>query len=192
MKNIESYESFLNEAEAASPMEMEAGAEMEMANDFDPEKAKQALADYVKRTGSGSSDQDKTGLNFPNIKQVFGRQDYNFRVAIAQALYLAGLNLFPTNKYHSADIQATDLKNTGCTQTYYIGEGPQNEKLKQVSVSQLNAVKGLAAKVFLDFKKYMGGNFGYYNGKYAYEIPLSAIKAFPEVKAAAAALKKAK
>ena len=192
MKNIESYESFLNEAEEASPMEMEAAAEMEMVKDFDPEKAKQALADYVKRTGSGSSDQDKTGLNFPNIKQVFDKQDYNFRVAIAQALYLAGMNLFPTNKYHIADIQAIDLKNTGCTQTYYIGEGPQNELLKGVSVAQLNAVKSLAAKVSLDLRRYLGGNFTYNNGKFTYEFPLSSIKAFPEVKAAAAALKKVK
>ena len=192
MKNIESYESFLNEAEEASPMEMEAAAEMEMVKDFDPEKAKQALADYVKRTGSGSSDQDKTGLNFPNIKQVFDKQDYNFRVAIAQALYLAGMNLFPTNKYHIADIQAIDLKITGCTQTYYIGEGPQNELLKGVSVAQLNAVKSLAAKVSLDLRRYLGGNFTYNNGKFTYEFPLSSIKAFPEVKAAAAALKKVK
>ena len=155
-------------------------------------KAKQALADYVKRTGSGSSDQDKTGLNFPNIKQVFDKQDYNFRVAIAQALYLAGMNLFPTNKYHSADTQAWDLKNTGCTQTYYIGEGPQNELLKGVSVAQLNAVKSLAAKVSLDLRRYLGGNFTYNNGKFTYEFPLSSIKAFPEVKAAAAALKKVK
>jgi len=189
MKNIENYESFLNEAQEASPMEMEAAAEMEMANDFDPEKAKQALADYVKRTGSGSSDQDKTGLNFPNIKQVFGREDYNFRIAIAQALYLAGMNLFPTNKYHFKDIQEWDLVNFGTTMTYYIGEGPQNELLKGVSVAQLNAVKFLAAKVFQDFGKYIGGKFGYSNGKYAYEFTLSTIKAFPEVKAAAAALK---
>jgi hypothetical protein len=189
MKNLIQFEQYIpiNEAEA----EMTADMEMEMLNDFDPEKAKQALAEYMKRTGSGLKDSDSTGLNFPNIKQVFGRQDYNFRVAIAQALFLAGKNLFPTNKYHSADIQQLDLKNTGLTTTYYIGEGPQNDLLKKVTVAQLNAIKSLAAKIYMDqFGKYFGGEFKLSGNRGVFEFPLSAIKAFPEVKAAAAALKK--
>ncbi len=148
MKNLVQFESYkaVNEAEEAAMVDVE----MEMVNDFDPEKAKQALADYIKRTGSGTTDADGTGLNFPNIKQVFGRQDYNFRVAIAQALFLSNMNLFPTNKYHSKDIQASDLKSTGLTTTYYIGEGAQNEKLKKVTVPQLQAIKSLAAKIYID------------------------------------------
>ncbi len=189
MKNLVQFESYkaVNEAEEAAMVDVE----MEMVNDFDPEKAKQALADYIKRTGSGTTDADGTGLNFPNIKQVFGRQDYNFRVAIAQALFLSNMNLFPTNKYHSKDIQASDLKSTGLTTTYYIGEGAQNEKLKKVTVPQLQAIKSLAAKIYIDQSgKYFGGSFGYKGGKYGYQFSLYDIKEFPEVKAATAALAK--
>ena len=191
MKNIESYESFLNEAEEASPMEMEAGAEMEMVDKFDPEAAKKAQADYAKKTGSGTSDKSKTGLNFPNIKAVFGRQDYQFRIAIAQALFLAGKNLFPTNSYHAPNAQEVDLKNEGCTMTYYIGEADQNEALKKVTVKQLEAIKGLAAVVYLDFKKFSGGSFGLYGGKYRYEYTLNQVRNFPEVKTATMLLKSA-
>jgi hypothetical protein len=189
MKNLVQFESYksVNEAEEAAMID----AEMEMVNDFDPEKAKQALADYIKRTGSGTTDADGTGLNFPNIKQVFGRQDYNFRVAIAQALFLANMNLFPTNKYHSKDIQSLDLKETGLTTTYYIGEASQNEKLKTVKVPQLQAIKSLAAKIYMDqFGKYFGGSFGLSGGKYKYQFNLGDIQRFPEVKAATAALAK--
>ncbi len=194
MNHITKFEFYnpLNEAEREAPL---AGAEMELADKFDPEAAKRAQAEYARRTGSGTEDKNKTGLDFPNIKAVFGRQDYQFRIAIAQALFLAGKNLFPTNSYHTKDIQQYDLKNLGCTMTFYIGEADQNEKLKKVTVKQLEAVKALAAVIYLDFKnkyaKFLGGEFGYFGGKYRYQYTLDQIKNFPEVKTATLLLKDA-
>ena len=190
MNHITKFEFYnpLNEAEGDAPS---AAAEMEMVDKFDPEAAKKAQADYAKKTGSGTTDKSKTGLNFPNIKAVFGRQDYQFRIAIAQALFLAGKNLFPTNSYHAPNTQEVDLKNEGCTMTYYIGEADQNEALKKVTVKQLEAIKGLAAVVYLDFKKFSGGSFGLYGGKYRYEYTLNQVRNFPEVKTATMLLKSA-
>jgi len=178
MDNLIRYENYkpLYEADEI-PMDLE---------DFDPEAFKKSASEWKKHVKSGDSDVDNTGLNFPNIKAVFGREDYNLRFAIAQALYLAGLNLFPTNKYHSKDIQAWDLANMGNTMTYYIGEAPQNAKLKNVTVEQLKAIKPLLLKVASDMEKYIGA---FKNGKAQYTA--KAMQAWPEIKAAKAALAKA-
>ena len=67
----------------------------------------------------------------------------------------------------------------------------ENEKLKKVTVPQLQAIKSLAAKIYIDQSgKYFGGSFGYKGGKYGYQFSLYDIKEFPEVKAATASLAK--
>jgi hypothetical protein len=179
MDNLIRYENYkpLYEADEI-PMDLE---------DFDPEAFKKAVEDWKRHTKSGDTDVDNSGLSFVNIKQVFGREDYNFRVAIAQALYLAGMNLFPTNKYHAKDIQSFDIQNYGNTMTFYIGEAPQNAKLKNVSVAQLNAIKSLANKVASGGNKYFGGSWN--NGKWNYTQ--KQMMTWPDVKAAKAALAKA-
>lgn len=188
MNHITKFESYvsIHEAEAT----VTASMEMEKADKFDPEAAKKAQTEYAKKTGGGTSDKSTSGLDFPNIKAVFKRQDYNFRVAIAEALFLCGYNEFPSNSYHSPGAQERDLKNLGCTMTYYIGEADQNEILKGISVKALEAIKGLVALVYLDFSKYTGGDFMLVGGRYQYTSTLNQIKKFPEVVKYSSLLKK--
>lgn len=185
MKHINKFESYTSLFEAEMPEDV---VFMKAVKDFDPEKAKKAAEEYRKHVKGGTEDADKTGLKFPNIMEVFGAQYYNLRGAIAQALFLAGDNLFPTNSYHSKDIQDWDMKMLKTTMSYYIGEGWQNDILKKVPVETLRAIKHLALLVYSDFSKYTI-HFVDSSGRLVPQYTLAQMRSWPEVKEAATALK---
>jgi len=145
MKNLSDFRSFIrniNEAEesVSSPL------------DWDPKKAQSAIDKAVKQTGGSSKDAKPTGLSFKNIQGVFGKNDYTLRYIIAQALKLAGKDLFQTNTYNSS-LDENKKKETENRDkpyyfnTYYIGEAPQNETMDKISQSVLTAIKPLVAYI---------------------------------------------
>jgi hypothetical protein len=130
MKHIQIFESFVSEAAEAAP--------------FDPLKFKVAAELISKKIGQ----EQKTTLTFPEIKEVYGRDDYNLRFALAQALMLAGKNYFPKNKYNPNPKKEGDL-----LLTHYIGEKDQNLMLQKVGKDALVVLKPLAALVEKDLTK---------------------------------------
>jgi hypothetical protein len=130
MKHIQIFESFVSEAAEAAP--------------FDPLKFKVAAELISKKIGQ----EQKTTLTFPEIKEVFGRDDYNLRFVLAQALMLAGKNYFPKNKYYPNPKKEGDL-----LFTHYIGEKDQNLMLQKVGKDALVVLKPLVALVEKDLAK---------------------------------------
>ena len=130
MKHIQIFESFVSEAAEVAP--------------FDPLKFRIAAELYAKKIGK----EQKTTLTFPEIKEVFGRDDYNLRFMLAQALLLAGKNYFPKNRFFPAPKKEGDL-----LITYYIGEKDQNLMLQQVGKDALVVLKPLVAMVDKDQSK---------------------------------------
>ena len=128
MKHIQIFESFVSEA--AAP--------------FDPLKFKVAAELISKKIGQ----EQKTTLTFPEIKEVYGRDDYGLRFALAQALMLAGKNYFPKNKYNPNPKKDGDL-----LITHYIGEKPQNIMMQKVGKDALVVLKPLVALVEKDLAK---------------------------------------
>jgi hypothetical protein len=92
--------------------------------------------------------EQKTTLTFPEIKEVYGRDDYNLRFVLAQALMLAGKNYFPKNKYYPNPKKEGDL-----LFTHYIGEKDQNLMLQKVGKDALVVLKPLVALVEKDLAK---------------------------------------
>jgi hypothetical protein len=130
MKHIQIFESFVSEAAEAAP--------------FDPLKFKVAAELISKKIGQ----EQKTTLTFPEIKEVYGRDDYNLRFVLAQALMLAGKNYFPKNKYYPNPKKEGDL-----IFTHYIGEKDQNLMLQKVGKDALVVLKPLVALVEKDLNK---------------------------------------
>jgi hypothetical protein len=128
MKHIQIFESFVSEA----------------APPFDPLKFKVAAELISKKIGQ----EQKTTLTFPEIKEVYGRDDYNLRFALAQALMLAGKNYFPKNKYNPNPKKEGDL-----LLTHYIGEKDQNLMMQKVGKDALVVLKSLVALVEKDLAK---------------------------------------
>ena len=127
MKHLRVFESFVNEE---AP--------------FDPTKFKVAAEMIAAKIGKPKTE---SGLSFPEIKEVFGREDYNLRYLIAQMLFLVGKNYFPTNKDHSKDIQKFDKENGLGMYSYYTGEAGQNMIMKKVGKGLLSAIKPLVMKM---------------------------------------------
>ena len=130
MKHIQIFESFVSEAAEAAP--------------FDHLKFKVAAELISKKIGQ----EQKTTLTFPEIKEVYGRDDYNLRFVLAQALMLAGKNYFPKNKYYPNPKKEGDL-----LFTHYIGEKYQNLMLQKVGKDALVVLKPLVALVEKDLAK---------------------------------------
>ena len=130
MKHLKIFESFVNEEEALAP--------------FDPLKFKVAAELISKKIGQ----EQKTTLTFPEIKEVYGRDDYNLRFVLAQALMLAGKNYFPKNKYYPNPKKEGDL-----LFTHYIGEKDQNLMMQKVGKDALVVLKPLVALVEKDLAK---------------------------------------
>lgn len=138
MKNLSSFQSFifsLNEAE-------------EVSFPWDPKKAQGAIEKIMKKTGGSGKDKDPSGLSFNNIKQVFGKTDYSLRYVIAQALKIAGRDLFPTNSFNpdkkknESEVLSNEKEGRKYSfHTYYIGEKSQNQILDKVSAEALEAIK---------------------------------------------------
>jgi hypothetical protein len=141
MKNIFTFGSFI-------------GTLNEEMGSFNPESAKKSSAEIMKSKGGSGTDKSKTGLSFPNIKSVFGREDYMLRFRIAQALALAGKDFFPTNSvFPDAEKNKTPLAK-GMFSTYYVGDPDQNEAMKKFSQPLLKAIKPLVEKMNKDMDKY--------------------------------------
>jgi hypothetical protein len=141
MKNIFNFKSFtLSLNEEMGP--------------WDPEAAKKSSEEILKLKGGSETDKSKTGLSFPNIKNVFGKEDYITRFRISQALALVGKDFFPTNSV-LPDIEKnrTPLAK-GMFSTYYIGDADQNEEMKKFSEPLLKAIKPLVEKMEKDMSKY--------------------------------------
>lgn len=131
MKHLQIFESFVNEEETPAP--------------FDPLKFRVAAELIGKKIGK----EQKTTLTFPEIKEVFGRDDYNLRFMLAQALLLAGKSYFPSNRFFTAPKKEGDL-----LITYYIGEKEQNLLMQQVGKDALVVLKPLVAMVEKDLSKF--------------------------------------
>ena len=97
---------------------------------------------------NASFEEQKTTLTFPEIKEVYGRDDYNLRFMLAQALMLAGKNYFPKNKYNPNPKKEGDL-----LFTHYIGEKDQNLMMQKVGKDALVVLKPLVAMVEKDMSK---------------------------------------
>jgi hypothetical protein len=133
MKNINSFESFVNSLN-------------EGVQDWDPKRAQKAIDD-LKKKSSEMKDSDPTGLSFNNIQKVYGKIDYPTRFKIAQALLLAGKNIFPV-----AD--ATNFP-AGFFSTSYTGKKDENLKMDKISELLLKAVKPIVD----DFQNDVDGYF---------------------------------
>lgn len=129
MLHLRVYESFLTET-ALLP--------------FDPLKFKVAADLIAKQIGP----EQKTSLAFPEIKEVFGRDDYSLRFALAQALLVAGKNYFPKNKYNPNPQREGDLLFTS-----YIGEPAQNLLLQGLGKDALVVLKPLVMAVAKDLRE---------------------------------------
>lgn len=127
MKHLTLFENFLNEDLP-----------------FDPKQFK-VTADII--SAKIGKPQDKGALSFPEIREVFGREDYNLRYLIAQVLFLVGKNYFPTNKDHGKDIQQFDKENNLGMYSYYTGEAAQNMIMKKVGKGLLTTIKPLVVKL---------------------------------------------
>lgn len=158
MKHITIFESFVNEEESLAP--------------FDPLKFRVAAELISKKIGQ----EQKTTLTFPEIKEVFGRDDYNLRFMLAQALLLAGKNYFPKNRFFQNPQQEGDL-----LITYYIGEKAQNLMMQKIGKDALVVLKPLVALIDKDQSKSSLGEMKFFK---------DSSLALPEVKRAKALLDK--
>ena len=158
MKHIQIFEAFVNEEEMVAP--------------FDPLKFRVAAELIGKKIGK----EQKTTLTFPEIKEVFGRDDYNLRFMLAQALMLAGKNYFPNNRFFTAPKKEGDL-----LITYYIGEKDQNLMLQKVGKDALVVLKPLVALIDKDQSKSSLADMQFFK---------DAALALPEVKRAKTLLSK--
>lgn len=176
MKNLNDFRSFiysLNEAEesVSSPM------------DWDPAKAEAAIKKAMTQTGGSTKDKEPTGLSFKNIKDVFGNTNYSTRYIIAQALKIAGKDIFPTNTYNAnldenKKRESENKDKPYYFNTYYIGEKKQNETLDKISQAVLVAVQPLVSEIIKSSDQ----------GKYF----TSSAPSFPEVAKARVELAKVK
>jgi hypothetical protein len=135
MKHLRIFESFIREEQMMNPMD---------PGEFDPMKFKVASNLFTNKIGKPVDDGN---MGFPEIKEVFGRDDYNLRFMIAQALHLIGRNYFPTNKYFGKDIQTKDKEKGDLMVTYYVGESPQNMLMKKIGKGLLTTIKPLVMKI---------------------------------------------
>jgi hypothetical protein len=157
MKNLSDFNSFVQSINEAAP--------------WDPKKAQTAIDEIMKRYKE-NKDVEPTGLSFSNIQKVYGKTDYATRFRIAQALLLAGKNLFPVNQYYK-DQSANDnsRKESDYIFTYYIGDKDQNLKMDKFSEALLKAVKPIVD----DYSKednLTNGSSGEYIKKTALEKPI--------------------
>ena len=115
MKNISDFNSFVQTINEAAP--------------WDPKKSQTSIDDLMKK----NKDVEPTGLSFANVQKVYGKNDYNTRFKIAQALLLTGKNIFP----------ASDPTNfpTGFFITTYSGKKDENLKMDKISEVLLRSVK---------------------------------------------------
>ena len=139
MKNLSSFDSFVQSLN-------------EGTQEWDPKRAQNAIEE-LKKKSSSLKDSEPTGLSFTNIQKVFGKNDYPIRFKIAQALMLAGKNLFPVNSYDKSGA-ALDPR-TGLFITKYIGEKDQNLKMDKISENLLKAIKPIVD----DFENDVDGYF---------------------------------
>jgi len=128
----------------------------ESTEEWDPKRAQKAIDD-LKNQSPSMKDSDSTGLSFNNIQKVYGKIDYPTRFKIAQALLLAGKNLFPVNKYDKSGVSLDPT--TGLFTTKYIGEKDQNLKMDKISEDLLRAVKPIVD----DFQNDVDGYFNQKN-----------------------------
>ena len=127
MKNLSDFNSFVQTINEAAP--------------WDPKKAQAAIDEITKRYKE-NKDAEPTGLSFANVQKVYGKTDYQTRFEIAQALLLAGKNLFPVNSaYKDQSANDNDRKASDIIFTYYIGDKDQNLKMDKFSEALLKAVK---------------------------------------------------
>lgn len=141
MKNIFTFDSFI-------------GSLNEEMGPWNPEAAKKSAAEIMKSRGGSETDKSKSGLSFPNIKSVFGKEEYMLRFRIAQALALAGKDFFPTNSvFPDIEKNRTPLVK-GMFSTYYVGDPDQNEAMKKFSEPLLKAVKPLVEMMNKNMDKY--------------------------------------
>jgi hypothetical protein len=141
MKNIFNFESFTHSLN-------------EEMGPWDPEAAKKSAEEILKSKGGSETDKSKTGLSFPNIKNVFGKEDYILRFRIAQALALAGKDFFTTNSVFPDVTKNRTPLAKGMFSTYYVGDPDQNEAMKKFSEPLLKAVKPLVEKMNKNMDKY--------------------------------------
>ena len=139
MKNLSNFKSFVSQLN-------------ESTLEWDPKKAEAAIKKAMEQTGGSMKDKDPTGLSFKNIQDVFGKSDYTIRYVIAQALKLAGRDLFPTNSYNPnlSDNKKKESENKDKPfyfNTYYIGEKDQNLMLDKISQPVLTVVKPLVSLI---------------------------------------------
>ena len=115
MKNLSDFNSFVQTINEAAP--------------WDPKKSQTSIDDLMKK----NKDVEPTGLSFANVQKVYGKNDYNTRFKIAQALLLTGKNIFP----------ASDPTNfpTGFFITTYSGKKDENLKMDKISEALLKSVK---------------------------------------------------
>ena len=115
MKNLSDFNSFVQTINEAAP--------------WDPKKSQTSIDDLMKK----NKDVEPTGLSFANVQKVYGKNDYNTRFKIAQALLLTGKNIFP----------ASDPTNfpTGFFITTYSGKKDENLKMDKISEVLLRSVK---------------------------------------------------
>ena len=144
MKHLRIFESFINEAQMMEPGPGEG---------FDPVKFKVAAEMLATKIGEK---EDKANLGFPEIREVFGKDDYNLRFCIAQALMNLGRNYFTTNKYHTKNVQDVDKKKGFGMWTYYIGEADQNMKMKKLGKALLVTIKPLVLQIEKVMKQPLG------------------------------------
>jgi len=115
MKNISDFNSFVQTINEAAP--------------WDPKKAQTAIDDLMKK----NKDVEPTGLSFVNVQKVYGKNDYNTRFKIAQALLLIGKNIFPASDSTSFP--------AGFFFTTYSGKKDENLKMDKISEELLRSVK---------------------------------------------------
>ena len=141
MKNIFTFGSFIGSL----------NEEMVSSNSSADKKTSEEI---MKSKGGSGTDKSKSGLSFPNVKKVFGNDDYMLRFRIAQALALAGKDFFPTNSvFPDAAKNKTSLV-PGMFSTYYVGDPDQNEVMKKFSEPLLKAVKPLVEMMNKNMDKY--------------------------------------
>ena len=153
MKNLSYFDSFVHSLN-------------EGVQDWDPKRAQAAIDELVKR----DKDSESTGLSFANIQKVYGKTDYKTRFRIAQALLLAGKDIFPVNKYNKDQSANNNYrKKDDYIFTYYVGEKDQNLKMDKFSEALLKAIKPIVD----DYSKEdSAGNSVEYIKKTALEKPV--------------------
>jgi len=141
MKNIFTFGSFI-------------GSLNEEMGSLNPDAAKKTADEVMKSRGGSEKDKSKTGLSFPNIKKVFGKDDYPLRFKIAQALALADKDFFTTNSSFPDASKNRTPQMKGTFSTYYIGDVDQNDVMRKFSDALLKAIKPLVEKMDKDMNKY--------------------------------------